>query len=149
MRLSTSLFIGFFLFLIISPVSKIAAQDSISNAEASAIVLWNLTVEGVQDLQFEEITMGEEKVINLDGTVDGLNPTGQEQPGKFKIITTQSFELEFKNLSTVMQGPGGDEMPIQFFAAWSEKKFPNVNELNMFDINRSLSMSSNQGIKEI
>lgn len=125
------------------------AQGESASAQATAVVLWDLNVQGMQNLQFDEITIGEEKTINLDGTVNGMGSIGNEQRGKFKITTPQSFQLELKNLPTEMQGPEGDNIPIEFFAAWSENEFPEDNELNIFDANNPLSMSSSESMREV
>lgn len=137
------------MFIFLSFTRDLYAQTNTGQSQASAIVLWNLNVEGIQNLQFDEITLGEEKIINVDGTVEGNNASGLEQAGKFRITTPQSFSLSFKNLPTEMNGPDGVVLPINFFAAWSDKPFPSQNELNIFDIDSPLSLEGNNGISEI
>jgi len=129
----------------------LGAQSKISDSEASAsaVVLWAVDVTGVQNLQFDEIVTGEEKVIYLDGSVSGIKRSGQEKPGKFRITTPQSFQVRFKELPSTMEGPRGINMPIEFFAAWSEEQFPSKQQLNMFDINNTLLISSTGSVREI
>lgn len=142
--------IGTFLVVLTGIGNVLYAQDNgHSEATASAMVLWNLDVAGIQDLQFDEITAGEVKVINLDGTVDGLNATGEERPGMFKITTPQSFRLEFRNLPTRLEGEQGAELPVEFFAAWSEQENPGIDDLNIFDMEEALSIPSANELREI
>lgn len=125
------------------------AQDSRTDASASALVLWSIDVMGVQNLRFDEIVMGEEKVVHLDGSVSGLHSTGSEEPGKFRIKTPQSLSLRFKDMPDGMEGPDGEYMPVEFFAAWSEEQFPDNQQLNMFDINSTLQIPSTGSVREI
>lgn len=83
-------------------------------------VILGLTIEGVQDLIFDEIVAGDPKTINLDGTAVGASVTGDEQAGLFRIDTRGSFTLEFVELPAAMIGPNGASMPVSFFSAWSE-----------------------------
>lgn len=130
------------------PLGSIA-QQSRSDASVSAVVLWSIDVNGIQNLTFDEIVMGEEKVIHLDGTVSGLHTTGREEPGKFRIATPQSFLLKFEDLPSVLKGPEGVDMPVEFFAAWSDEQFPDSRQLNIFDVNRTLRIPSSGSMREI
>lgn len=135
---------------IIIPADMLA-QTALSHSDASAkaVVLWSVDVTGIQNLQFDEIVMGEEKQIDLDGTVSGLNISGREQAGKFRITTPQNFSVQFKDVPTAMEGPGGRSMPIEFFAAWSDEQFPGNQQLNIFDINDTLVIPSAGSMREI
>ena len=143
-------FMGMLMSLFIIPADMLA-QTAVSHSDASAraVVLWSVDVTGIQNLQFDEIVMGEQKEIDLDGTVRGLNSSGREQAGKFRITTPQSFSIQFKDLPSAMEGPGGISMPIEFFAAWSDEQFPGNQQLNIFDINDTLVIPSEGYMREI
>lgn len=140
---------GFVLFVITLVPDLKAQHQSAGQADASAVVLWNLDINGVQDLQFDEITQGSEKIVYLDGTVAGLEATGLEQPGKFRITTPQGFQIQFKNLPDAMTGPDGNNMPIEFFAAWSNEQFPDGSDLNVFDVSQPLSIESIGELRDV
>lgn len=139
-----------FIILVMTLSQKLhAQQQNTSKADASAVVLWNLDINGMQDLQFDEISQGAEKIVYLDGTVEGLDATGREQAGKFRISTPQGFQVEFKNLPTAMTGPDGTNMPIEFFAAWSNEPYPDGTDLNVFDVSQPLSIESVGELRDV
>lgn len=142
-------FTGFLMTLVFIIPDDIAAQTTDSGTSARATVLWSVDVKGIQNLRFDEIVMGEEKVIDLDGTVRGMNLSGREQAGKFSITTPQSLNIRFKDLPSAMEGSEGVSMPIEFFAAWSEEQFPDTQQLNIFDISSTLLIRSAGSVREI
>ncbi len=139
----------FALLIVIPNEAKGQTKGTASEASAKAVVIWSVNVKGIQNLRFDEINMGEEKVINPDGSVSGLNISGQEQAGKFRIRTPQSFYIEFKDLPSAMEGPQGNSLPVEFFAAWSHNQFPDIQDLNIFDVNSALSIPSTDSLRDI
>lgn len=94
------------------------------NAEmsASAKILWNLELEGVQDLVFDQIEAGLTKQIDVDGSVFGQEATGNEQIGVFRVATKESINFEFGDLPSYMINEQGTRLPITFLAAWGENR---------------------------
>lgn len=95
------------------------SQPATATVTANATVILGLQVEGVEGLQFDEITAGEEKQVNLDGTAVGASVTGLERAGKFRITTQGSFMLQYSEIPVAMTGPNGAQMPVSFFSGWS------------------------------
>lgn len=125
----------------------VAAPTNSAVAQASANVIIALTVEGVQDLLFDEIMAGEEKIIQLDGTATGRSATGLEQSGKFRVNTTGSFMLEFSEVPTSLLGPNESSMPVSFFSAWSANNLPPPagNNQILLDGTRSVVVRNSNG----
>lgn len=95
------------------------AQKGSATATARAAVILGLSVQGVEGLQLDEITAGQEKQVNLDGTAVGASVTGLERAGKFRITTQGSFMLQYSEVPVALTGPGGAQLPVNFFSGWS------------------------------
>lgn len=98
------------------------AQTNNARAEASANILWNLELEGVQDLVFDQIEAGTIKEIDVDGSVLGQEATGNEQIGIFRVQTKEAINFQFTDLPTYMINEQGFRLPITFMAAWGENR---------------------------
>ena len=107
------------------------AQTNNARAEASANILWNLELEGVQDLVFDQIEAGTIKEIDVDGSVLGQEATGNEQIGIFRVQTKDAINFQFTDLPTYMVNEQGFRLPITFMAAWGEnRQGADVNRLD-------------------
>jgi len=81
--------------------SLIFAQDGNTvdaQMQGSAKILWNLELEGVQDLVFDQIIAGTPKEIDVDGSVFGQEATGNEQIGVFRVATKEVINFQFNDL---------------------------------------------------
>ncbi len=105
-----------FCFIIVS--SQAHAQSNTAEMGASANILWNLELEGVQDLVFDQIEAGLIKQIDIDGSVFGQEATGNEQIGVFRVATKEAINFQFGDLPSYMINEQGFRLPITFLAAW-------------------------------
>ena len=90
--------------------------------QGSARILWNLELEGVQDLVFDQIIAGTPKEIDVDGSVFGQEATGNEQIGVFRVATKEAINFQFNDLPNSMVNELGFRMPVTFSLAWGENR---------------------------
>ena len=105
--------------------SLLFAQDGSTvgaQMQGSARILWNLELEGVQDLVFDQIIAGTPKEIDVDGSVFGQEATGNEQIGVFRVATKEAINFQFNDLPNSMVNALGFRMPVTFSLAWGENR---------------------------
>ena len=120
--------------LIGSSSSLLFAQDGGAvgaQMQGSARILWNLELEGVQDLVFDQIIAGTPKEIDVDGSVFGQEATGNEQIGVFRVATKEAINFQFNDLPNSMVNKLGFRMPVTFSLAWGvNRQGTDVTRLN-------------------
>lgn len=112
--------IACYLFFVV-PSTIVYAQDGSTvgaQMQGTARILWNLELEGVQDLVFDQIIAGSPKEIDVDGSVFGQEATGNEQIGVFRVQTKEAINFQFNDLPNSMVNEQGFRMPVTFSLAW-------------------------------
>lgn len=104
------------------PILAQASTNETASMNSTANILWNLELEGVQDLVFDQIEAGSIKEIDIDGSVLGQEATGNEQIGIFRVQTKEAINFQFADLPTYMVNEQGFRLPITFLAAWGENR---------------------------
>ncbi|MCW9706296.1 hypothetical protein [Fodinibius salsisoli] len=99
-----------------------AQQNDTGTITASADVVQQLAVEGVNDLLFQLVSPGVDKTIDLEGNVSAGTATGGEQAGQFTVSASEgaSVTLEFTALPAVLTetSAGTETMPITYESGW-------------------------------
>ncbi len=98
-------------------MNAFAQQDNPTDdikARAEVRVLINVT--GAQDLEFQNVQVGEAKTVNTRDEVTAGTSSGDEKSGRFDITKGASTDVkvEFTTLPPSLAGPGEATLPINF-----------------------------------
>ncbi len=99
--------------------SAMAQQSDNDNVAANAEVLAPIEVTGAENLEFEIVSPGIPKTVNLDGTAEGGTITENEQAARFDITAGNSANvtLSFTSIPGTLAN-GEESLPISYIAAW-------------------------------
>ncbi len=99
--------------------SAMAQQSDNDNVTANAEVLAPIEVDGAENLEFEIVSPGIAKTVNLDGSAEGGTITENEQAARFDITAGGSANvlLSFTTIPGTLSN-GSATLPISYVAAW-------------------------------
>lgn len=91
-------------------------DDPSDDIKARAEVRVLISVSGEQDLEFQNVQVGEIKTVNTRDAVTAGTTSGNEKSGRFDITkgADTDVKVEFTTLPPSLAGPGEASLPISF-----------------------------------